>query len=105
MKLRFGLFSLLSRRSKNNDRAGLLARLLRDEGGSTSVYMTLTVPVLIGIAGLGTEGGFWLYKHRVLQSAADNAAYSAATAYALDNTSDITAQARAITANDYNLVN
>jgi len=49
-------------------------------------------------------GGFWLYKKRVLQSAADNAAYSAAAAYAASKTSDITAQARAITANDYNLV-
>jgi Flp pilus assembly protein TadG len=105
MKLEFGLFFSLSRLGKNKSRPGLLARFLRSEEGSTLLYMTLTVPLLIGIAGLGTEGGFWLYKHRVVQSAADNAAYSAASAYILDSTSDITAQARAITANDYNLVN
>src|SRR6266478_8418159 len=107
MKLKLGLLALLSRRGKDEDesRPGLLARLLRCEDGSTIVYMTLAMPTLIAIAGLGTEGGMWLYKHRVLQSAADNAAYSAATAYALSTSSDITAQARAITAKDYHLVN
>src|SRR6266849_10570486 len=104
MKLQFGLLSLLFRRGQDESRPGLLARLLRNEQGSTLVYMTLAMPVLIGIAALGTEGGLWLYKHRVVQSAADNAAYSAATAYALSKTSDLAAQARAITANDYNLV-
>ena len=79
-------------------------RFLRSEEGSIIVYMTLAIPVLIGIAGLSTEGGFWLYKQRVFQSAADNAAYSAAAAYAASTSSDITAQARAITANDYSLV-
>jgi Flp pilus assembly protein TadG len=107
MKLGCKVFSQRSRLGKDEDagRPGLLARLLRNEEGSTIVYMTVAMPVLIGIAGLGTEGGSWLYKHRVLQSAADNAAYSAATAYALSTSSDITAQARAVTANDYNLVN
>jgi hypothetical protein len=107
MKLQFKLFSRRSRLVKDEyaGRSGLLAGLLRDEHGSIIVYMTLAVPVLIGIAALAVEGGFWLYKQRVLQSAADNAAYSAAAAYAADRTSDITLQARAITAYDYNLVN
>src|SRR6266568_4777700 len=82
----------------------LFRRLLGDEKGSILVYMTLALPALIGIAGLGAEGGSWLYKQRVLQSAADNAAFSAATAYSVSTSSDLTAQARAITANDYNLV-
>ncbi|MGY4506347.1 hypothetical protein ACVWYH_010304 [Bradyrhizobium sp. GM24.11] len=87
------------------NRPGLLARLLRNDEGSIIVYMTIAVPVLIGIAALGSEGGFWLYQKRMLQSAADNAAYSAAAAYGADKTADITGQARAITANDYGLVN
>ena len=85
-----------------------LTRLLRNEEGSIIVYMTLALPVLIGIAGLGVEGGFWLYKQRVLQSAADNAAISAAAALAANESADITTlttQARAVTANDYDLVN
>jgi Flp pilus assembly protein TadG len=107
MTLEFGFFSPRARHGKDGhaSRPGLLARLLRNEDGSTIVYMTLAVPVLIGIAGLGSEGGAWLYKHRVVQSAADNAAYSAATAYIQSSAADITGQARAITANDYNLVN
>ena len=82
-----------------------MARFLRNEEGSIIVYLTLAFPVLIGIAALASEGGYWLYQKRMLQSAADNAAYSAAAAYAANSASDITAQARAITANDYNLVN
>jgi hypothetical protein len=107
MKLGFKRFSQRPRLGKDEcfSRLASLARLLRNEDGSMIVYLTLAVPVLIGIAGLGAEGGFWLYQKRLLQSAADNAAYSAAAAYAADTSSDITAQARAITANDYNLVN
>src|ERR1041385_907715 len=91
MRLKFGFLSLLS-------------RLGRDEEGSYIVLMALVVPILFGIAGLGAEGGLMLYTHRVVQSAADNAAYSAATAYAINSSADITAQAKAIAANDYNLV-
>jgi hypothetical protein len=79
-------------------------RLLRDEDGSIIVYATLAIAALIGIAGLGSEGAAWLYRHRVIQSAADNAAVSAAAAFAVNSSADINAQARAITANDYNLV-
>lgn len=77
-----------------------LARLLRNEDGSVLVYMTLAFTVFVGVAGLATEGALWLHTHRAVQSAADNAAYSAATAYALDNSSDLMAQARAIVGND-----
>src|SRR3954454_16732923 len=107
MKLIFKFFSQRPRpgNDKHASRLGSLARFRRNEEGSIIVYMTIAVPVLIGIAALGSEGGFWLYQKRMLQSAADNAAYSAAAAYAADKTANITAQARAITANDYGLVN
>jgi Flp pilus assembly protein TadG len=84
MKIKFGLFSLLSRLCKDGHGSSsrLLVRLLRDEAGSYLIYMAMTTPLLLGICGLGTEGGLWLYKHQTLQAAADAAAVSAAIAYA-----------------------
>ena len=75
-----------------------MARLLRDEAGSWLISTTLMLPVLIGVAGLGTEGGLVFYQHRTLQSAADAAAYSAAIAYSYSTSADITAQAKATVA-------
>src|SRR5258707_787284 len=86
---------------------GRMARFLRDERGSYIMYMALLLPAMIGIAGLGSEGVYWLYKHRFIQSAADNAAFSAATDKAINSsatTSDLLLQAKAIAANDYGLV-
>src|SRR5882724_6733677 len=79
--------------------------LWRNEEGSVLVYLTITFTAVIGIAALGAEGALWLYTHRIVQSAADTAAYTAAAAYAGDSSSDYTGHARAITANDYGLVN
>jgi hypothetical protein len=61
-------------------RCGLLERFARDERGSYVLAVSLMAPVLIGIAGLGTEAVWWLYKHKNMQSAADSGAVSAATA-------------------------
>src|SRR4029079_6263935 len=44
-------------------------------------------------------GALIFYNHRTVQSAADAAAYSAAIAYSIDSTADITTQAQAIVAN------
>jgi Flp pilus assembly protein TadG len=80
MKTIPGLFFFLLRLAKDR-RARchrLMARLLRDEEGAWLISMTIMLPVLIGVAGLGTEGGMLFYQHRSLQSAADSAAYSAA---------------------------
>ncbi|SIO65781.1 Putative Flp pilus-assembly TadE/G-like [Bradyrhizobium erythrophlei] len=51
------------------------------------------MPVLVGAAGLGTEAGWWSYKHKNMQSAADSGAASAATAG-----SNLNAEANAVTA-------
>ncbi len=94
MKTKFGLFSLLSKHSPR-----LLVRLLRDEAGSYIVYMTILMPVLIGVAALGSEGGWWLYTHQTLQDAADAAAYSGAVALSNGKTlAQITTQADAVAA-------
>ena len=69
--------------------------------------MALLLPALVTIAAFGTEGGYYLYNHRVVQSAADNAAYSVATALAINSSStsaDLLLQARAMAATDYGLV-
>lgn len=100
MKLNLGFFSRL-RPGKRSRGEGFFKRLLHDEHGGYLVMMALMLPIVVGLSGLSTEGGFWLYKHRILQSIADNAAHSAANAYAADITSDLTVQAQAVAANDY----
>lgn len=89
-------------------KSGGFGRFVRDERGSYLVLMAFLLPAMIGIVGLGTEGAYWLYNKRVLQSAADNAAFSVATAKAINSNStsaQLLLQAEAIAANDYGLVN
>jgi len=71
----------------------LLRRFVRDQSGSYVILSALLMPVLVGTAGLGTEVGYWYYKHKNMQSAADSGAVSAATAG-----SNLTVEANAITA-------
>jgi Flp pilus assembly protein TadG len=101
MKNKFGLFSLFwkltRRRLASSPR--LLPRLLRDEDGAYLLYVTLAIPIFIGLAGLATEGALIFYNHRALQSVADAAAYSAAIAYSIDSNANMTAEAEAIVAN------
>src|ERR1041384_396063 len=61
----------------------LLRRFHRDRSGSYVVIVGLSAPVLVGLVGLGTEDGLWLYTHQSLQSATDAAACSAAQAYSV----------------------
>jgi hypothetical protein len=75
----------------------LLARLLRDEEGSNLVLFAALLPVLVGIAGLGTEGGLWLYTQQALQGATDSAAVAAARAYSINTSANTLLQAEAMT--------
>jgi Flp pilus assembly protein TadG len=72
---------------------GLLRRFLHDQSGAYAIMFALMLPVLIGTAGLGTEVGWWYFKHKNMQSAADSGAVSAATAG-----TDLTNQANSVTA-------
>src|SRR5215475_9825262 len=72
---------------------GILQRFIQDQSGSYVIISALLMPVLVGAAGLGTEVGWWYYKHKNMQSAADSGAVSAATAG-----SNLTAEANAVTA-------
>src|SRR5215467_809451 len=58
---------------------GLTIRFSRDQAGSYSILVALLLPVLVGVAGLGTEASLWFMSHRSLQNAADSAAFSGAT--------------------------
>ena len=55
--------------------------LHRDDSGATAVLAALTAPLLLAVAGLAAEGGMAYFKHAKLQSIADAAAMSAATAF------------------------
>ncbi len=82
----------------------LLLRFRRDQSGNYLIIAGLMMPALVGIVGLGTDYGLWTYTHQAMQSAADSAAVSAATAYNNVNTSNIAMQANAVTGS-YGFVN
>ena len=71
----------------------LLRRFAHDQSGNHTIVFALVLPVLVGAAGLGTEGGWWFYKHKNMQSAADSGAVSAASAG-----SNLNVEANAVTA-------
>jgi Flp pilus assembly protein TadG len=71
-------------------------RFCRDTKGNYAVLTALLAPVLIGSAGLATEGGLWLHVHQKLQGAADSAAISAATLYGLNNLKSLDDQASGV---------
>jgi Flp pilus assembly protein TadG len=55
-------------------------RMAADERGITAVVTALGIVVLMGFAGLGVDVTKWLSSTRAIQAAADQAAYSAASA-------------------------
>jgi hypothetical protein len=57
-----------------------ITRFHKDQSGAYAVLVGITLPVLVGSVGLGTEVGLWYHKHRTIQNAADAAAISAALA-------------------------
>lgn len=75
-----------------------LRRFRKDHRGNYAIVAALLSPVLIGTAGLATEGGLWIYVHQTLQGAADSAAISAATLYSLNTSKDLHLQAQGVIA-------
>ena len=59
---------------------GLLRRFGHDQSGNYLIIGALLMPVLVGVSGLGTEVGLWLYKQQMMQGVADSSAVGAATA-------------------------
>jgi putative Flp pilus-assembly TadE/G-like protein len=72
----------------------LFLRFRRDRSGNILMIIALLLPVVVGCVGLGLDVGLWLYKHQTMQSAADSAAISAVTG----NASNMTTEAKAVTA-------
>ena len=62
----------------------LLRRLGRNRSGNYAMIAAIATPALIGLVGLGTEDGLWLYTHQTEQSAADAAAFSAAQNFSMN---------------------
>ena len=55
-----------------------LHRFLDDRRANTAIMFALSMPILVGMAGLGVETGYWYFKQRELQTAADVAAIAGA---------------------------
>ncbi|MDG4882845.1 pilus assembly protein TadG-related protein [Mesorhizobium sp. WSM4884] len=53
-------------------------RLRSGEGGNVATIFALTLPVVVGGAGLGVETSYWYYSSLKLQATADAAAYAGA---------------------------
>ncbi|WFU56957.1 pilus assembly protein TadG-related protein [Bradyrhizobium pachyrhizi] len=85
----------ITRRHQHQTR--LVRQFVRNQSGSYVIISALLMPVLVGTAGLGTEVGWWYYKHKNMQSAADSGAVSAATAASAG--ADLLSEANAVTAN------
>src|SRR5206468_6871421 len=101
-----------SRARSNGKLRDFAARFRTDQSGNYTMITALMAPMLLGLVGLGTENGVWLYTHQTAQSAADAAAFSAAQSYSVNgagigaggDNSNLAKEANAIAAN-YGFVN
>jgi Flp pilus assembly protein TadG len=60
-----------------------------DDKGNIAVMAALTMPIIIGGAGLGVETGYWYYEQLRLQQAADAAVYAALLEHHEGNTGEM----------------
>ncbi|MGE5500392.1 MAG: pilus assembly protein TadG-related protein [Ignavibacteriales bacterium] len=67
----------------------------KNRKGNIAVLTALTLPVVVGGAGLGVETGYWYYSQLKLQQAADAAVYAADLELHEGNTSEMLSSARA----------
>lgn len=77
-----------------------LSRLFRNQSGVVGITTAIAFPALIGVAALGIEVAQWYAQARSIEAAADDAALTAAVAYAQGNTSGYTEEATSIAASD-----
>jgi Flp pilus assembly protein TadG len=62
--------------------AGAFRRFARDTKGGVMIWTGIGMPVILGVSGLGLDSAMWYLERRVMQSAVDTAAISAALAKA-----------------------
>src|SRR3954447_6182869 len=81
-------------------------KLRTDRTGGVTIILALSLPAMIGFAGLGTEAAKWYLTRRTMQGAADTAAAAAASALAAGATNPavLASEAKSIAAY-YNFVN
>lgn len=70
-----------------------IRKFLADTQGNMAALFALTLPAVVGVAGLGVETGLWYYQQRELQAAADVAAIAGAVEKRAGNEDDIAASA------------
>ncbi len=75
-----------------------IRRMIAARQGSVAIQIGVSLTVLIGTVGLGTEGTFLIYKHRQMQAVADSAALSGAMALSQAYPRDPVSEARAVAA-------
>ena len=73
-----------------------LTRLAEDRRGVTAIVTAIALTVLLGFAGLAIDVAYWLNATRGMQAAADQAAYSAASAAGTDSCTSTKAVPQAI---------
>jgi Flp pilus assembly protein TadG len=85
---------------------GAVKRFARDTGGGVMIWTGIGMPVLLGVSGLGLDSALWYLERRVMQSAADTAAISAALAKAGggDTTAINAAVTKALADNKFTIV-
>jgi Flp pilus assembly protein TadG len=82
-----------------------LKALLADRSGGSAVTLAISLSAIIGVSGLGTEAGGWYVTKRMMQGAADAAAFTAATAVSAGaSPSQFTTEAQSI-ASSYRFFN
>ena len=73
--------------------ASFFKRLLKDRRGNALVIAGMSLPLIVGAAGLGTDTIQWVVWKRELQRAADSAAFAGVYAQVQDNAGMTAAQA------------
>ena len=58
----------------------ILSRCWRSSHGNVAIISALAMPCLVGFCGMGADVGYWYYRQRVLQGAADITAFNGALA-------------------------
>jgi Flp pilus assembly protein TadG len=73
---------------------GKLRAFRRDDRGVSAIILGLTLPAMVGAFGLAAEVSYWRLHQRAMQNAADTAASAAAT----NNSTGYAAEAKSVTA-------
>ncbi|HXS06119.1 MAG TPA: TadE/TadG family type IV pilus assembly protein [Rhizomicrobium sp.] len=69
-------------------KVGIWRRFLGAKKGNVAILTALGAPLLIGFCGLGADAGYWFYRQRDIQGAADIAAYNGTVALSNGATAD-----------------